>query len=488
MLHHRNGKPLIIIYGAWKSVSLFPESNSKKKTYFSHDIGPTIAFNVLRDDGSFVGCNEVANLASLSKPPIQLRTGCFCNPGACQDALGLSDKQIIENYTIGGHVCGDHKDLINGMPTGAVRVSFGKDSIWEDLDAIVLFLHRYFLNQDFAFQSHNSQKISKSKTNNLSSCYSMIKLSEIYVFPIKSCAAFRVKKWPINSCTGRLHLDREFALVDSNGSAMRLQSYPDMCHIHPEIDLQKNIITVKAKAFADLIINLDEGASELHVKSKNKNQKDIVICGNCCPSYRWGDHHISDWFSTVLGVKCFLVKYDNTKQNQVRNEKIMKTNSILTTVGESRKIAFANDAPLLLISKESVNLLNSILLTKSEKLVNARHFRPNFVVQRVRNDDKTEQPSSSTSQIESNPEDNWSTIEFIDHSLELSVVGQCARCAMVDVDPTSGMKGKTLRALADYRRRNGNITFGIFLSGKQFISAIKGEVSIEEGELLRTSF
>lgn len=38
---------------------------------------------------------------------------------------------------------------------------------------------------------------------------------------------------------------------------------------------------------------------------------------------------------------------------------------------------------------------------------------------------------------------------------------------MVDVDPTSGMKGKTLRALADYRRRKGKITFGIFISGME---------------------
>ena len=34
---------------------------------------------------------------------------------------------------------------------------------------------------------------------------------------------------------------------------------------------------------------------------------------------------------------------------------------------------------------------------------------------------------------------------------------------MVDFDPTTGEKGKTLRALASYRRRNGRIVFGIFL-------------------------
>mmetsp|Transcript_11315 Transcript_11315/g.32507 ORF Transcript_11315/g.32507 Transcript_11315/m.32507 type:complete len:84 (-) Transcript_11315:685-936(-) len=34
---------------------------------------------------------------------------------------------------------------------------------------------------------------------------------------------------------------------------------------------------------------------------------------------------------------------------------------------------------------------------------------------------------------------------------------------MVDYDPRTGKKGRTLRALAKYRRRNGQITFGHFL-------------------------
>ena len=46
---------------------------------------------------------------------------------------------------------------------------------------------------------------------------------------------------------------------------------------------------------------------------------------------------------------------------------------------------------------------------------------------------------------------------------QLQVTGQCARCSMVDIDPDSCMKGKTLQALSEYRRNNGQITFGIFL-------------------------
>lgn len=50
-------------------------------------------------------------LAALSS--IRLRTGCFCNPGACAAALGLSPEAMAAAYE-GGHVCWDDTDIIDG--------------------------------------------------------------------------------------------------------------------------------------------------------------------------------------------------------------------------------------------------------------------------------------------------------------------------------------------------------------------------------------
>jgi molybdenum cofactor sulfurtransferase len=60
-------------------------------------------------------------------------------------------------------------------------------------------------------------------------------------------------------------------------------------------------------------------------------------------------------------------------------------------------------------------------------------------------------------------ESGWKIVQHRDSDLIFETAGDCARCSMVDVDPTTGMKGKTLRALADHNRRDGRITFGIFL-------------------------
>lgn len=46
------------------------------------------------------------------------------------------------------------------------------------------------------------------------------------------------------------------------------------------------------------------------------------------------------------------------------------------------------------------------------------------------------------------------------------VTGDCSRCAMVDLDPDTGLPSKSgaLRALASYRRKHSNILFGKYLA------------------------
>jgi molybdenum cofactor sulfurtransferase len=91
-----------------------------------------------------VGYIEVLNMAALFK--IHLRTGCFCNPGACQRHLSLSSKEILQNYEA-GYTCGGAADLINGRPTGAVRISFGYMSTIKDVQTILLMIAKCFVDE-----------------------------------------------------------------------------------------------------------------------------------------------------------------------------------------------------------------------------------------------------------------------------------------------------------------------------------------------------
>jgi len=71
-LRHPDGTPLVRIYGPTDVVAR----------------GGTVAFNVLSADGRPVDYRVVEAVAN--RWLISLRSGCFCNPGASEAALGLT--------------------------------------------------------------------------------------------------------------------------------------------------------------------------------------------------------------------------------------------------------------------------------------------------------------------------------------------------------------------------------------------------------------
>ncbi|KAG7190809.1 hypothetical protein KM043_006879 [Ampulex compressa] len=98
-LHHSNGEPVVKLY----SDTDYEDSALQ---------GGIVTFNLMRSNGEYVGYMEVLNMAALFK--IHLRTGCFCNPGACQRHLVLSNKEVLQNYDA-GYVCGGTADLMHGL-------------------------------------------------------------------------------------------------------------------------------------------------------------------------------------------------------------------------------------------------------------------------------------------------------------------------------------------------------------------------------------
>ena len=440
-MKHSNGMPVVRLYGAWRG-----EERLTNKRF-----GPTVTLNVFRSDGSAVGYNEVAKLAALHNPPIQFRTGCFCNPGACQRALDLDNHQAIENYETNGHVCGDHIDLANGMPTGAVRISFGKDSIWEDLDAFVQFLKT-------TFQDNSTLSIDETKRiaqTELSTPVADVSVSELYIFPIKSCAAFRVSKWPLClRSSGKLQYDREFAIVDTSGAALRMQTCPKLGLITPSIDLETQTMRVSAPGCKDLVIHLSD---DLYHGGENA----VRVCGNKCSGRVWGDACVSEWFSSFLGIQCWLARYSSAKDPSSLHQ----------------RPGFSNEQPILLVSESAVATLNGVLVDQGQTVCTAKRFRPNIVIR------DTVAPNTNNPPME----DEWKTISLVGGNLNFSVEGGCPRCSMVDFDPSTGKKGKTLRALASYRRRNGHIVFGIFLRAVATTDPTESQqdsVWIQEGDRL----
>ncbi len=125
---------------------------------------------------------------------IHLRTGCFCNTGDCQKHLGLSNADVLSNVKA-GHVCGDNMDIINGKPTGSVRVSFGYMSTFMDAQKFLQFLDECFLVKTLTNkESLTSPKTDISQEQQLDACKLRVPsfLTKILIYPVKSCASFSV--------------------------------------------------------------------------------------------------------------------------------------------------------------------------------------------------------------------------------------------------------------------------------------------------------
>jgi molybdenum cofactor sulfurtransferase len=97
-LKHGNGTPVCILYGNHHHNNGDDHHHQANYWGLQCNQGPIVTLNLKRADGSWVGYREVEKLAALSN--IQLRTGCFCNPGACAKYLQLSQLDLRTNYEV----------------------------------------------------------------------------------------------------------------------------------------------------------------------------------------------------------------------------------------------------------------------------------------------------------------------------------------------------------------------------------------------------
>ncbi|XP_057988840.1 molybdenum cofactor sulfurase isoform X1 [Hevea brasiliensis] len=431
-LRHENGAKVCMIYKSHASKVLCCES------------GSILSFNLKRPDGSWFGYREVEKLASLSG--IQLRTGCFCNPGACAKYLGLSHLDLLSNLEA-GHVCWDDNDIIQGKPTGAVRVSFGYMSTYEDAKKFIDFITRSFVSTPnksangnlFRPRSIPFSSDGQEKRHSSAGYY----LKSITIFPIKSCGGFSVESWPLSSA-GLQH-DREWLLKSLTGEILTQKKVPEMCFISTSIDLNQGLMLVESpRCKAKLKINLRTDSYpcakeeiELHAK-----RFEVQHCEN----------DVNLWFSNAVGRPCTLLRCSSSKGYVCRNEN--RAMSMCRDV-ESR-LSFANEAQFLLISEESISDLNNRLSqtdvqkgTHGTSLqVNPMRFRPNLVI----------------SGGEPYAEDGWRSLKIGNKSF--TSLGGCNRCQMINFVHRSGQvqrSNEPLATLATYRRVKGKILFGILL-------------------------
>jgi selenocysteine lyase/cysteine desulfurase len=122
-LRHSTGVPLVALYG--------PTGVARR--------GGTVALNFRDRRGATIDHARIERLANEHQ--ISLRTGCFCNPGAGELALGLERAELVRCFDDGSCRLGyeEFRRCIDGKSTGAVRASLGWVSNVADVEAFLAF-------------------------------------------------------------------------------------------------------------------------------------------------------------------------------------------------------------------------------------------------------------------------------------------------------------------------------------------------------------
>ncbi|WP_281646331.1 MOSC N-terminal beta barrel domain-containing protein [Parendozoicomonas sp. Alg238-R29] len=243
----------------------------------------------------------------------------------------------------------------------------------------------------------------------------MLTVSELAVYPMKSCRQLTADSWNVDSFG--FAGDRRWVVVDSKtGIFVSQRTHPQMVKI--------------------ICLPIVGGISLSH---PDMNRIEVVVPGSrsivqatvwddTCDAWDAGEDAAS-WCSEVIGKPCRLVYMPDSTFRQVDR----------AYAEEGVRTSFADGFPFLVISEASLELLNS----KLDDTIPMKRFRPNIVIKGC----------------EPHAEDNWKRIRIGD--IEFSGVKLCTRCVMTTVDTETAEKSpEPLRTLAKYRRLNNKVIFG----------------------------
>ena len=248
-----------------------------------------------------------------------------------------------------------------------------------------------------------------------------IKVSSIHIYPIKSTKGISLPHAKVEELG--LAFDRRFIISDPSGQFITARTEPRLCLVKTKLIAQG--LELSAPEMPTLTLSYEEFTDEY----QNVTIWDDEVAGQLC------SNSASKWFSDYLQRPCRLLFFGESSSRE------RKPNT-----DNSRKLAFADGYPLLLISQASLDNLNSRLEDNQQQSVSMAQFRPNIVIDNCSPFD----------------EDTWQHIRI--GEVEFKVSKPCERCIFTTVNPESGEKHpqqQPLRTLKSFRKAdNGEVFFG----------------------------
>ena len=244
----------------------------------------------------------------------------------------------------------------------------------------------------------------------------MLKVSELFIYPIKSLGGIAVTSAVV---TDRgFQYDRRWMLVDSNDCFFTQRDIPQMALLQVEVT--------------------DDGLKVYH---KNSKESVIIPAMPQTNEYTtvqvWSDRcraqfvsaESDKWFSEMLSFPCRLVYMPNATRRRVDGR--YASNKEITSLSDGY--------PFLIIGQASLDDLNKRLADP----LPMNRFRTNIVF----------------TGGEPFQEDGMS--HFMINGIHFYGIKPCARCIVTTIDQDSAIKAKEpLKTLSGYRMKNNKVYFG----------------------------
>lgn len=243
----------------------------------------------------------------------------------------------------------------------------------------------------------------------------MLKISELYIYPIKSLGGISLQQAEV---TDRgFKYDRRWMLVDDNNRFLSQREVATMALL--KVSLGDNGLTV--------INTVDDSSLFIPFVPQKNEFIQVAIWDDTCIG-QLVSNEADNWFKQVLGLNCRLVYMPDDSR---RPTDPRYTDNNITSLSDGY--------PFMMIGQASLDELNSHL----DEALPIDRFRPNIVF---------------TGGV---PYQEDIVDEFTIKNIHFNGVKLCARCNVTTINQEDASKGKEpLKTLAGYRSKNKKIYFG----------------------------
>ncbi|MEO0552399.1 MAG: MOSC N-terminal beta barrel domain-containing protein [Bacteroidota bacterium] len=237
------------------------------------------------------------------------------------------------------------------------------------------------------------------------------KLSDIYIYPVKSLGAIRISN--TKTTEKGLQYDRRWMLVDNNNQFMTIRKYPNFLFFHLYGHKEGFRISFNA-SYLDIPFSIASG--------------DLIQCTIWDSKVEAikGDERWSRWFSEQLGIPCSLVYMPDKADRRIK------------PLWGGTTVSFADGYPLLITCEASLTDLNE----KLDEPVEMMRFRPNLVFNGG----------------EAYDEFRWGSFN-IGHT-KFQGLKPCTRCIVTTYNTITGEKGRQPLLALSKQKIDNNIVFG----------------------------